>query len=919
MAIYLIGSPPTTPAIAAVATSSSAIQISLSTPSLDYKGNPIASYTLERATNAGFSANLITSTGVAQSAFPLAIGGLLASTQYFFRLRAVDVAGNVGQYSSTANATTQSGAVTGLTFTQNLATEDDAGMDGFIAWQTAFLLNDGRIASFGTGNHQPDQNNGVRIIDPVTTPGSVTSYYEFPWTQVAVPPFWNSGASNGTNRYASNLDNHVSMYLPSEDKAIWADHGVFDFVANTWIFGDRSPNTQGPSAFIDITAIPNIFGAYNPAHFWCSALDVGGWYGNSAGGFGQARDRMALIERTTSGPKAWRLRQFSISGVPGVNHSRNESVCVGPFLYLIGNTDVPTDELADGPIFMRKIDLRTETLVATLTPPTKNPSDEFPQVVYDPERQKIVRLGWRLQEYDIATNTWSDITPSGWPGYWYVAAVYHPTNKKIYFRGVAGGTGGLSVANFRWHSLTFPPPAAASRWTLLTIDTNASPFQGLPEESFGGAKHVWTYWDPPKARVYTFGGDYGNGAGQFGQPNMGATFTTNDPVSPTTYSAAGEPGNGHQGLGSLQNDQYSINPYQTGTVPWRLEHPYLPRNLSGVREVRPGRPDQMSIVWDPVRQKRWGFQTKIRHEDQFIFIKGGLPDPWANGDMTASALPEPIGTWSFAPGASGSPGTWTLETSNCVKYRAAAGTVMEGGNVVSDRGDERLGIFTYDAKNDVMACMSSQQSVNNCALYIFKPATKTCEVRLFSVPGYSRLECSTSYCAIIDGWAHSVAVATTSGGTRQSVMIRLNVTAALALANLGTVPASAIEAIVLPWSLSPTHGFDPVTGAPLSHPSGLWEGLGKGFAKWQEHCGVLALNRKIVLICSYDNIIDDNGTTKLSTWSPDTRTFTAGQACPEAAVFNSWCALPETNEVFMSCNTSGGDYSNLRAYRYRVD
>lgn len=800
----------------------------------------------------------------------------------------------------------------GVTLTLNVATEDSNGMDGQIAWQTAFLANDGRIISVGTGNHQPDQNNGVRYIDPVTVPGNVSTGYIIPWQQVASPPFWNDGSSNGVNRFVSNYDNTAMMYIPSDNKLIWCGRGVCDLTTNQWTYGDRSPNTLGFSDFVDTTAIPNISGVFNPATAWCSALDCGVWVGNSAGGFGQLNDRFCLIERNPGQSRPWKLTQFTVSGVAGVNHSRNESVFIGKHLYLGGNLYIGSD-LNDGAAFLQKIDIETRTKVADLAAPTKT-NDEFPQTVYDSTRQKLVRIGVKLQEYDIASNVWTDITPSNWPagGYWYVNGVYHPTQNAIYFRGTLASQPGLTTANFRWHKITFGG-TPLSRWSLQTHDTNLSPFQGQPEESFGGAKHVWTYWDPVRARVYTWGGDYGNGAGQFGQPNMGGNFTTNDPVSPVTY-------NGHQGLGSLQNDQYSIDPTATGTVPWRLEHPYLPRNLSGVREVRPGRPDQVSMIWDPVRSKRWGIQAKVRFEDGFMYLNAGLPDPWANGDMTASTSPEPIGTWSFVPGSTGSPGTWTLETTNCIKYRASVGSsvIMEGGNVVSGRGDERIGLFSYDAKNDVIVSVSSVQGQNNAALYIFKPATKTCEARIFSVTGYTRFECSCSYSAVVDGWIHAVAVATTSGGTRKSVMLRVNVASALAQSNLGTVPTAAIEVIDLPWSLSPQHGFDPVDGTPLFHLSGLWEGLGKGFAKWQEHCGVVAVDRKIVLLRSYDGIIDNDGLTKLAIWDPDTRQYTSGEAAPEALVINSWCALPVTGEVFMCHNTSGGDYSNLRAWRYRV-
>src|SRR5512135_1158502 len=77
---------------------------------------------------------------------------------------------------STAGAAKRPAGATVPTMTPNVALESSAGMDGGMAWQSVFLLKDGRIASFGTGNHAPEQSNAVRIIDPAKAPGKVESY-----------------------------------------------------------------------------------------------------------------------------------------------------------------------------------------------------------------------------------------------------------------------------------------------------------------------------------------------------------------------------------------------------------------------------------------------------------------------------------------------------------------------------------------------------------------------------------------------------------------------------------------------------------------------------------------------------------------------------------------------------------------------
>lgn len=104
---------PTAPVISVSTVSSASQSVSLTTASTDSGGSGLASYELQRATNSGFTLNVVT-TSVATSGFPVSVTGLSASTQYFYRCRALDVAGNVGSYSATVNATTNAGS--GSTF-----------------------------------------------------------------------------------------------------------------------------------------------------------------------------------------------------------------------------------------------------------------------------------------------------------------------------------------------------------------------------------------------------------------------------------------------------------------------------------------------------------------------------------------------------------------------------------------------------------------------------------------------------------------------------------------------------------------------------------------------------------------------------------------------------------------------------------
>jgi hypothetical protein len=94
--------PPTAPVLGTPTTlSSSSISIPLATAASDANG--IASYTLEYSTSLGGTYVEATATAV----FPQTVTGLNASTQYFFRSKAVDNFGNDGPYSGIVTATTQ--------------------------------------------------------------------------------------------------------------------------------------------------------------------------------------------------------------------------------------------------------------------------------------------------------------------------------------------------------------------------------------------------------------------------------------------------------------------------------------------------------------------------------------------------------------------------------------------------------------------------------------------------------------------------------------------------------------------------------------------------------------------------------------------------------------------------------------------
>jgi hypothetical protein len=180
---------PTAPTITATAVSSSSVSIALTVPSTD-AGVGVANYTLQRATDAGFTANLTTTNGILASQFPLSITGLGSSTQYFFRLRAVDAASNIGPFSTMSSATTQSAGggntlthgvaatITGSGFgTQSAPFYQDG--TGDMSWSEAYPVNAAAPAGSNMANRaspftRPWGTSPIAVASPLPRAGMMS-------------------------------------------------------------------------------------------------------------------------------------------------------------------------------------------------------------------------------------------------------------------------------------------------------------------------------------------------------------------------------------------------------------------------------------------------------------------------------------------------------------------------------------------------------------------------------------------------------------------------------------------------------------------------------------------------------------------------------------------------------------------------
>lgn len=440
------------------------------------------------------------------------------------------------------------------------------------------------------------------------------------------------------------------------------------------------------------------------------------------------------------------------------------------------------------------------------------------------------------------------------------------------------------------------PQFSENPYRLLTINAGANPFRGTNVPLDSGAKHVALAWHPVKKRVYTFGGDYDAGPSGLGQPEPGALFTTNAPSGANTWRRSS----------GYQLDQFSIDPYAAAPISWRLEHPFKIINQGGVPEQRPPVNCQSSLVYDSLRGKFWGLQTFIRGYVDLTAAGDPLnryaEDPWAGGTLWTGTKSEPSGIWSFVPGASGSPGTWTRETTNALVYRqGASDAAYEGGRLVTGAGDERIAHFAYSAQHDRVVAISSY--VGSIKLWIFNPNDNSLQHRTIPKTGYDSIITTSSQIAVLGDWVYAVGLANPTVGANNSVLLRANLTNALALANGATLADNIAnwEAFDLPFSLS--------SGA-------VWESSGDYTQKWSEHAGCVALEGKIVVAVTYDSVID-GGVTKIAAFAPSNKQIYQADSAPEDFVANAWCDLPDSAEILMM-HASPGAYDAEKYYAYRV-
>ncbi len=398
--------------------------------------------------------------------------------------------------------------------------EDSTNQDGPVVWASVFQGPDRKIYSVGASNHSTALANSVRCFNPAT------EKCELPFANI-------------TGKYVDSYDNHPSMLHYSDAKLVWYNHGVFDLVHKTWIYGNLPPTleTTGEGYILNSSLIEK---RYNPAAAWCPGLDMGLFWSGSSGSGYQGQQVMAVITRNPNYPtqqQPWVATNVSIPNLPSFGFARNNAVCVGTYLYLgggivlgrgvtgaaVGATQLtindPTGVAVGARLYFYAVTAKTYVRavngnVLTVDPLPRPPSGSYtpsspmtvltthngfyrldlatisttrnvvklanwpesveladppvtmptatrtnyPQLVYDSAKNRLVLLGRTVWTYDIASNTWTNLTPSNWVPRDQVMGAYDRVNDAIYFRGMIISATGSSIKQdaYTWRKLQFP-------------------------------------------------------------------------------------------------------------------------------------------------------------------------------------------------------------------------------------------------------------------------------------------------------------------------------------------------------------------------------------------------------------------------------------------------------------------------------
>lgn len=311
------------------------------------------------------------------------IGGLVltASTNYYFKLRAVDLLGNI------SNEVTSSAWLSGVmsgSWQSITTTGAPTGRDQFVkAWTSNLLMIFG-----GMSTSTSYSIAGGKFYEPATDTWTTMSTTGAPSTRHAAI---SSVVNNKLRIYGGTFsDASVSYNL--------ADGAEFDPLTNTW----SSLNTGAP------------YSRSNPISIWTGSEWIV-WGGESSEPLANTNTGTTRTGGVYN-PSTNTWRPTSLTNAPTARSQPN-AVWTGTKMFIWGGNDGLGTLLTTGALY----DPVNNTWTATST--TNAPSGRSSHsMIYDSINNKVIVLGGvssssvvqtTNKAYDPSTNTWSNFTPTG--------------------------------------------------------------------------------------------------------------------------------------------------------------------------------------------------------------------------------------------------------------------------------------------------------------------------------------------------------------------------------------------------------------------------------------------------------------------------------------------------------------------------
>ena len=455
------------------------------------------------------------------------------------------------------------------------------------------------ISPFGTGPASGD--NSVRALDPVT----------MQWTYI----FPNLGLTCLPN-CIPNRDNHVSFYVPAVDE-LWIVGGshIEALPVNQRYYAGRlslagchpvktncarwvATSLSYDAAFAGVIKNSSFGTAafIDPANAWNSSIDKGITFGGSVGG--NPSGRYWLIERNQVGglcggyggteryimcempsnPKTPAICGGTGSGTtPGARDQAHNLLVAGdgPNFYLAAGHCVTANAVNYNTGDMWRLNGLTGVWTQLANPPWGNTGGYTPACAYDSTRNAVICwVDVAIYKYDIASNTWADVTPAGSPyNVFNQLVAYAPEVDLTMFQGgndnKKGGAGFRAILGLKLSDGSNIPPRGG--FSIPARTWMARPYSKLPRNpdapGFGAgipaAKHMNLRLNPENGKIYIIGGD----------------------------SAGSQYANDSQGTWS----------YDIAADQWTEEYP----QCGSFGDVVPGGPNESGLVWDSRRHKFW--------------------------------------------------------------------------------------------------------------------------------------------------------------------------------------------------------------------------------------------------------------------------------------------------------------------------